>query len=82
MPIGQNFANATFIMNAANYMLGNDKIVNLKTKEIIPRQLDGFLFDEPNERFRYQVITMVLPVFIILALAMLRGYLRKQKYAK
>lgn len=79
---GEQYANSTFIMNAANYMLGNEKIVNLKSKEIVPRSLDGFLFDEPSEKNRWRVINLVMPVLVILALATIRGYLRKKKFTK
>jgi gliding-associated putative ABC transporter substrate-binding component GldG len=79
---GEQYANSTFIMNTANYLLGNAKIVNLKSKEIVPRQLDGFLYDEPAEKNKWRMINLALPILVILSLSMIRSYLRKNKFTK
>lgn len=78
---GMIYANKNFVSNTINYMLDNESVVNLKTKEIKLRTLDAFKTDESAERLKWQIINLVLPLGVVLFFALGRAYVRRRKYA-
>ncbi len=75
----QNFGNKNFLLNAADYLTDDAKLINIRTKEIKLRLLDkGRLI---NEKVKFQIINTILPIAMILVLAIFQHIYRRKKYA-
>lgn len=79
---GDTYANKRFAMNLFNYMLDEQGVVNLRSKEVKIRDLDVFAIDDDSEQIKWQVINIVLPVLLILGFGILRHFIRKGRYEK
>jgi gliding-associated putative ABC transporter substrate-binding component GldG len=77
---GVKFGNKEFAMNALDYMLDESGLIAVRTKEIVLRPLDKVKLKE--ERTRWQLINIVLPLVLLALYGVVRSYLRKRKYAK
>ncbi len=74
----QYLGNKRMIVNALNYILGNDNIINIRAKEINLRLLNKKEIKE--NKLKWQLINTLLPIFImsiIISLLLLR---RKRQY--
>ncbi|MBK8825543.1 MAG: hypothetical protein IPO26_02290 [Saprospiraceae bacterium] len=67
-------------MNAIEYMLDEGNILEARSKEIKLRLLDSVKTRE--ERFKWQMINVLLPVVILILFGILYQYFRKRKYAR
>ncbi len=76
----QTFGNKEFILNAVNYMTGNEGIMKLRAKEFKLRLLDKGKIRE--ERLTWQLVNTAGPVIIILIFGLLAGFYRKYRYKK
>ncbi|MCF6350561.1 MAG: gliding motility-associated ABC transporter substrate-binding protein GldG [Flavobacteriaceae bacterium] len=76
---GQRYGNKDFLLNAVNYLLDDNGLLALRSKNI---QLQ-FLDKEKafKERNYWQFITVVLPLLILGIFGFLFTYFRKKKYA-
>jgi ABC-2 type transport system permease protein len=74
----QTYGNKNFIINAMNYLSQENGLINIRSREITLRMLDKNKVEE-NLIF-IQVINVFLPLFLILLLGLLLGYIRKAKY--
>lgn len=72
------FANKTFILNAINYLAGDEGMIEARPRNIAIRRLD--LVKAKDRRTYFQVMTMVLPVASVLLLAAVVIGVRKWKY--
>jgi ABC-2 type transport system permease protein len=70
--------NKDFISNMIDYMLDDQGLINVRAKEITLRPLDKIKIKE--EKTFWQIINLVLPVFLIVVFGIIRYYLRKKKY--
>lgn len=73
------FANKDFVMNALDYMLNDQGLIVSKNKSITIRPLDKVKI--ANEKLKWQLINMVLPIVLIIIYGIIRAYWRKKKYA-
>jgi len=76
----QTFGNKEFILNAVNYLTGNEGIMKLRAKEFKLRLLDKGKIRE--ERLSWQLVNTVGPVIMILIFGLLAGFYRKFRYKK
>lgn len=74
----QYLGNKSMIVNALNYILGNDNIINIRSKEINLRLLNKK--EVVENKLKWQLINTVLPVFIISVLISLILFRRKRQY--
>jgi gliding-associated putative ABC transporter substrate-binding component GldG len=74
----QTYGNKEFVMNAVHYLIDESGILNMRSREFKLRILDKSKILE--ERTKWQLINVVLPVVFILIFAVLVAYLRKKKY--
>jgi ABC-2 type transport system permease protein len=74
------FGNKELAMNALDYMLDESGLIAVRTKEIALRPLDRLQLKE--QRTRWQLINIVLPLVVLVLYGLLRFYLRKRKYEK
>lgn len=75
----QVYGNKEFLMNAVNYLLEENGLINIRNKEIVLAALDK---EKVNKDFTFiQVLTVALPLVILLLFGVLFTFIRKQKYA-
>lgn len=74
------YANKEFLMNCVNYLLDDNGLINIRSKEV-----DLPILDIKKVYANYtfsQIITVGVPIIILLAFGVLFTFLRKQKYSK
>ena len=74
------FANKDFVMNSLEYLLNDNGIITAKAKEIKLRPLDKVKVAE--EKTKWQVINLALPILMLVLYGIARHYYRKKKYAR
>jgi ABC-2 type transport system permease protein len=77
---GNTYGNKEFLLNAVNYMLDDRGLIDIRSKEINI----AFLDDQrtADEREKWQVINIILPLIILGLFAFGFNYFRKKKYLK
>lgn len=75
----KQFANKTFLQNMVDYLLHDDRLINLRNREVKLRLLDATKVKE--EKLFWQVINVVSPLIVLSLIAALQQYRRKRKYA-
>lgn len=74
------FSNADFLMNAIDYMIDEQGVIQAKNKEISLRPLDKIKLKE-QRRF-WQILNLLFPVFLVLLFAFGNFLLRRQRYTR
>ncbi len=74
------FANKTFILNAVNYLAGDEGMIDARPRNIANRRLD--VVKAKQQRAYYQMANLVYPVVLVLVLAAVVLLVRKKRYAK
>lgn len=77
---GYNYGNKDFLMNCMEYMIDNRGIIAARNKEIKLRPLDqekAFV-----EETKWQLINMVLPIFVLAVFGLLYTYWRRKRFAQ
>lgn len=74
------YANKEFMMNCVNYLLDDNGLINIRSKEVnIPILDKEKVYD--NYTFS-QIITVGVPILILLVFGLVFTFLRKRKYSK
>ncbi|MBJ7881102.1 gliding motility-associated ABC transporter substrate-binding protein GldG [Gelidibacter salicanalis] len=76
---GQNFGNKEFLTNAVNYLLNDDGLLNVRTKDINIAFLDAEATAE--NKTLWQVLTIALPLLLLAIFGVVFTYIRRKKYA-
>jgi len=76
---GQTFGNKEFILNAMNYLIDENGLISIRSRELKLRLLDKTKINE--HKLFWQIINTVVPVVIIVFLGIVLFYIRKKKYA-
>lgn len=76
---GQTYGNKEFLLNAVNYLLDDNGLINIRSKEIAV----AFLNQQKiaAEKTKWQLINILLPLILLAAFGFVFNYLRKKKYA-
>ncbi|MCP4460616.1 MAG: gliding motility-associated ABC transporter substrate-binding protein GldG [Cytophagales bacterium] len=74
----QNYANGELVTRLLDYLTDEDGLVMVRAKEIKIRPLDKVRVKE--EKVKWQMINVVLPLVLIVLLGGLKYYLRKKKF--
>lgn len=74
------FGNQEFFQNAVDYVMGDNSVLDIRSKQIDINELDKEKIKAKAGMFK--TINMILPSSLILLLAMAILYLRKKKYTK
>ncbi len=86
LPLGQDrytlemFGNRDFILNSLNYLVDDNGIMELRSRELKLRLLDGN--EVKNRRLFWQTINVAGPVLLVLVAGFLFGWSRRIKYSK
>ncbi len=75
---GRKFGNKEFLENAVNYLLNDDGLINIRSKEVVIPFLNAEKVD--NEKFKWQFINIALPLLFLAVFGFLFHVLRKRRY--
>ena len=70
--------NKDFIINCMHYLLGNEDLININSNQYTIRLLDRNKV--VDDKLKWQLINLLLPLFIIIILHFCLSHLRKKKY--
>lgn len=73
------FASQDLLMNMLSHLTDDDGLIQVRSKEIKIRPLDKDKI--AAERLKWQVITIVAPLALIVIFALIRSFIRKKQYA-
>ncbi|MEO6521399.1 MAG: gliding motility-associated ABC transporter substrate-binding protein GldG [Mucilaginibacter sp.] len=76
----QSYGNKNLLLNIADYMTDDSRLIELRNKEIQLR-----LLDRPRiraEKLKWQLINSILPIALVLIFAIFQHYIRRRKYAR
>jgi gliding-associated putative ABC transporter substrate-binding component GldG len=74
------YANKEFLMNCVNYLLEDNGLINIRSKEVNLPMLDK---EKVVQNYTYsQIITVGLPLVVLLIFGVVFTFLRKKKYSK
>ncbi len=74
----QEFGNGEFLLNAVNYLLDDTGLMEVRNKEVKIPFLDVERIEE--EKLKWQLINILLPLLILVSFGFCFNYLRKRKY--
>ena len=77
---GATYANEDFLLNLIDYVVDDSGLLEARSREVKIRPLDRVKIR--NERLKWQLINVVLPVVIVLILGGLKWYFRRKKFIK
>jgi len=75
---GQIFGNRDFLINCLNYLVDDNGIMELRSRELKIRLLNTVKIR--NEKFKWQLINIAGPVLLIVLAGLINNYFRKRKY--
>jgi ABC-2 type transport system permease protein len=73
------FANREFVLNMLGYLTAEEGLIQVRTKQVKIRPLDKALV---QDKLKWQLINLVLPLVMLIAFGVARMYWRKRKYAR
>lgn len=75
---GQTFGNKEFLLNAVNYLLDDDGLINIRSKEIAIAFLDQQKI--VKQKTKWQLINIGIPLVILALFSFVFNYIRRKKY--
>ncbi|ERJ60544.1 gliding motility-associated ABC transporter substrate-binding protein GldG [Sphingobacterium paucimobilis] len=76
----QQYANKVFLENIVDYLMNDERLIKLRNREVKLRLLDQAAVK--NDKLKWQLINVVLPIMILLLVGLLQSYARKRRYTK
>jgi ABC-2 type transport system permease protein len=77
---GQVFGNRDFLINCLNYLVNDNGIMELRSRELKLRLLNKSLIKA--DRIKWQLINIISPVLLVIIAGLLYSYFRKRKYTR
>lgn len=74
----QQFANKNFLLNCMNYLLDDEGLLQIRSREVKLRLLDKKKIALQKTKWKYTNVAM--PLIIIIFLGLIQFYIRKKKY--
>jgi ABC-2 type transport system permease protein len=84
MTLGQDmytlemFGNRDFMLNCLNYLVDDNGIMELRSRELKLRMLDSSAIK--GKRFKWQIINIAGPVLVVILVGIIYNWLRRRKY--
>jgi len=76
---GQTYGNKEFLLNTVNYLLDDNGLINIRSKEIAIVFLNQQ--KTATEKTKWQLINILLPLILLAGFGFVFNYFRKKKYA-
>lgn len=76
---GQTYGNKEFLLNAINYLLDDDGLINIRSKEVSIAFLDHQKI--AKEKTKWQIVNIIIPLVILGVFGFAFNYMRRKKYA-
>lgn len=86
MPVGfdsymnEQFANKTFLLNCMNYLLDDEGLLQLRSREVKLRLLDKKKIAQQTSKWK--MINVGMPLAVILLFGLIRFYIRRRRYSR
>jgi ABC-2 type transport system permease protein len=86
LPVGfdsymnEQFANRTFLLNCMNYLLDDQGLLQLRSREVKLRLLDKKKISQQTTKWK--LINVGLPLAAIFLFALIQFYIRTKKYSR
>jgi len=77
---GQVFGNRDFLINCLNYLVDNNGIMELRSRELKMRLLNTSKIK--TERLKWQIINITAPIIIVVLAGILYSYFRRKNYTR
>lgn len=77
---GQTYANRAFLLNAMNYLLDDEGLLQLRAREVKLRLLDRKKIE--LQKGKWQAINMLLPLGLVLGFGLFQFYYRRRKFTR
>jgi ABC-2 type transport system permease protein len=77
---GETYGNKEFLVNAVNYLLDENGLINIRTKEVAVAFLD--IQKTIKEKTSWQLLNIVLPLGILGIFGVIFNVIRRRKYSK
>ena len=75
---GQHFGNKEFLENAVNYLLNDDGLINIRSKDVAIAFLDTQKVSA--EKSEWQFVNIAVPLGLLVLFSLAFNYFRKRKY--
>lgn len=75
----QTYGNRNFLLNCVDYLCDDSGWMELRSREVKLRMLNKTKIR--SERLFWQVVNVILPLFLLLVFGLIRFYIRKRKFA-
>jgi ABC-2 type transport system permease protein len=75
----RQYGNKDFILNAIDYLLEEDALIAVRTRELKMRLLDTQKIN--LERSFWQIINLIIPIALVIIYGIFKQYARKKKYS-
>ncbi len=77
---GQTFANKNFLVNCVNYLLDEEGMLQLRSREVKLRLLDKKKLNQ--QRSKWQFINVGMPLLLVFSFGVLQFYVRRRRYSR
>ena len=74
------YDNKKFLVNCANYLLGDENLISVRSKNIKMRMLDPEIVKE--EKGFFKILNTAFPIGLILLISLVFILFRRMKYSK
>jgi gliding-associated putative ABC transporter substrate-binding component GldG len=75
---GQTFGNSDFLINSLNYLVDDNGIMDLRSRELKLRLLDKAKIR--NDRIKWQLLNVLGPVLVVIVSGFIYSWFRKRKF--
>lgn len=75
----ETYGNKEFLLNAVNYLLDDDGLINIRSKEVAVAFLDQGKI--AKEKTKWQLVNILLPLALLGVFGFIFNYIRRKKYA-
>ncbi len=76
---GRMYGNKEFLLNAINYLLDDNGLINIRSKEIAVAFMDSEKISA--EKSKWQIVNIALPLVLLGVFGIAFNFIRKKKYA-
>lgn len=76
----QQFANKALLHNLVDYLLNDEELILLRSREVKLRLLDKTIVS--SQKLKWQIINVAAPIFLLSLLALVQQWVRRRKFGK